>query len=195
MPRKQKILTEYDVLCRNKTGSRLEALKNERGMTIVSLAKALHISDSALRNYIKGRKELDPDVAKNLETLYGKITPFWMGQTDSETWISYYGEMSQLESDALSEYEAATQAEQKKLIDFFSVCGYRYQNLSGIAEFDFADLDSHSEYQGVAGPHKLTNINYPSTPPAYFSQDELDTLLKQLHDTVGFACYKKNVGK
>lgn len=195
MGRSKKILTEFDIECRKKTGLRLEALKKERGYSIVSLAKELHINDSTLRNYMKGRKGLDPDVAAELERKFGKIALYWSGQTDTTTWAAYYREQAQIEGAAAEEYAAMVSAEIKELSNFFSYLGYNYQNVSGSAEYDFAVFLSQSPYKNICGPHCISDSKAEAGTPVYLSQEDLDTLLAQLRDTIGYFCYKKSNSK
>lgn len=190
MARKAKVLTEYDKECRKKSGERLEVLKKERGLTTVSLAKELHIADSTLRNYIHGRKELDPDVTRTLESRYGRIALWWSGQTDATTWGAYYIEQQEIESAGADEYTAAVEAEKQRLSMLFSCLGYNYQDLSGSAEFDFSSFLSQSPYHGITGQHQLTDTKTLHTTPVYLSQAELDTLIAQLREVVGYFCFK-----
>lgn len=169
MGRSKKVLTEYDVKCREKTGDRLEALKKEQRFNTISLAKELNIADSTLRNYIKGRKELDPDVARALESKFGRIALWWSGQTDATTWCEYYCEQQEIESAGADEYAAAVEAEKQKLSTLFYYLGFNYQDLSGSAEYDFLPLLNQSLYHGISGQHQITDTRTPNAVPVYLT--------------------------
>ena len=86
-------------------------------------------------------------------------------------------------------------AEIKELSNFFSYLGYNYQNVSGSAEYDFAVFLSQSPYKNICGPHCISDSKAEARTPVYLSQEDLDTLLAQLRDTIGYFCYKKSNSK
>lgn len=197
MARKKKVLSEFELSCRERTAQHLEALKKSMHMTDEQLTVWLGLSDSSIRNYRHKRQTMRRDIAEILTEKAGCIVPYWQGETEAKTAEEYRYELviecDKADSLAQDEYARAQEKENRQRKELFAACGFKYEDMSRTAAYDFmgiaegAQIDREQQNR----PHTITSVSNPREHYS-LSDDDLAQLLKQLKTTVRFFCYQRD---
>lgn len=143
-----------------------------------------------------GAAERDGKISEdtaNIVARYLKVIPeYLLGKTDCKTAIEYKRELDRerAEDEALETDYRAYVEQLRVLRTFFSELSIDYEDVrvNHGAEYDFGGSDS--PFYGISGPHCLRHSAFPGKA-FYFSDEELEQVIKNLEDAVTFAMYKK----
>lgn len=177
---------------KKKTGDRIFELRNSIGVSQENFAEMIGLSDRTqvyryeIGKALPGKKRL-----KKIADATNTTVEYLLGETDIKDPLLYYKTLDDAAAEGMSQYETEIQAENERNKNLFAMCGYKYENISRTAVYDFDGIEGPAVYDG---PHKLIDpqgIN----ETIYISDDELKNIKRQLGDTVAFECYRIKRGR
>lgn len=194
--RKKIELSETEKEKRFETGKRIRYLREKAGLSQTKLAEMVHCSRQQIGFYEKGNNPVPPGIAEDMAKIFHVIPPYITCESNEISWKEWYSEQERIEGAALTQIseEQAKEIERKQIL--FSLCGFHYEYLEG-ASYDFASLSSKPDKEIIYAsehPHQLTSFTDPKHH-YYFNEAELNNLLEELHNTIGYVCYKNGVRK
>ena len=175
-----------------KAAERIRRIRADNHLSQEVFAEQIKKSVSSVKEYENGKRTIPQEVAERLVSLYGYVPDYWTGVSDARTWEQAELEQADAEISSLTEYEHRTAEARARRVDFFSICGYRYEE-DTTAAFDFAAVVApDSTLACVSGPHKLSPYS-GDEPPTYFSTPELEALTARIKYMIDYECYRKRL--
>lgn len=165
------------------------------------LAEKLGLTQITLTRYESQKCDVSNNSARKLAELSGYIPEYWLGLTEQKTERAY---IEECESAAAEDFAKDIDIQRRKIEQrrtLLNLCGYGYEDLSD-GSYDFLcfsndpDKKQDADHADRGYPHKLTNYHNPKlSTPVYFSSSELNQLLEEVRNLIGYACYKKSIEK
>ena len=190
--RPRKDITPADIERNREAGRRMVQLRRENGWTQGELAEKLEREPITIGRYEKGYGVRE-EVAKEIERITGVFWKYWTGETHFKDRGDYLRQESiareKDEDEGSAEYEKERAEYQSQLRALFSLCGYCYEDNSVEADFyDLVNPDNESEMPPCR--HKVTDYKNPEQV-YQFDDEELERLIAEFRDTIGYSWYKK----
>lgn len=190
-PRKE--TNSADIERRKEAGRRIVQLRHENGWTQEELAEKVERAPISIGRYERGELDIPERTARQIEGMTGVFWKYWTGETDFKNRSEYIRQESiaqeEAEEKGLAEYEKERAEYQSQLRALFSLCGYRYEDNSAEAAF-FDLVDSANENEMPPCAHKVTDYKNPEQV-YQFDDEELELLIAEFRDTIGYSWYKK----
>lgn len=184
--------TPAEVERRLKAGKRMVDFRRERGWTQENLAEKLEKTALTIGRYERGKIGVKASVAKWLERETGIFWRYWTGETDCRSQRDYGLERDR-ENAAIEDWACEEHAREEaeytfRLEALFFLCGYRYIRDETA---DFWDLDPGRD-ESLLPPCRHQITPYDGSGQTYHFDDmELEELLVDLKDTIGYHWFKK----
>jgi len=182
----------YAVEQRLKAGERIVGFRRERGWTQELLAEKVGKSALTIGRYERGEIGIKETTARWLEQETGVFWKYWTGETECQSREKYLQQENEQHERAqwmaLEEYAREREEHIARLEALFFLCGYRYKIDEAAV---FADLDSNREDSEILPcRHQLTPYQDPKQK-YHFNDEELEALIADLRDAIGYHWYKK----
>jgi transcriptional regulator with XRE-family HTH domain len=181
---------------RNVTGERIRELRKRNRETQEQLAETVNRDSSlTISRWEKGQNTPHPDCLELLAEHWNVPLEYLTGETDISDRVAFYEQRATAAQSAAEKRIAEEQAEQASMKTLFKKCGFQFDDLPLSAILDFAGVDGFistppdMEAASQGRQFRLSNLNDPDFPPAYFSSSELRVLLERLHDMIAFECF------
>lgn len=165
--------------------------KKRKYMSQEELGAALNFSLSTIKRYESNNPTLGQTTLECIATFFNTTVAYMTGASDIKDPLLYYKSLDDAADYGMSRYETEIQAENERNKNLFAMCGYKYENISRTAVYDFDGIEGPAVYDG---PHKLIDPQGVNET-IYISDDELKNIKRQLGDTVAFECYRIKRGR
>ena len=165
--------------------------KKRKYMSQAELGAALNFSLSTIKRYENNNPTLGQTTLECIATFFNTTVAYLTGASDIKDPLLYYKTLDDAADDEMSRYETEIQAENERTKNLFAICGYKYENISRTAAYDFDGIEAPAVYDG---PHKLIDPQGVNET-IYISDDELENIKRQLGDMVAFECYRIKRGR
>lgn len=174
--------------------------KNDIKLTQSELSERLGFDFQAVGRYERMECSVSDRAANAFTRLSGYIKEYWLGETECKTEEEYDIWCYNAAEDDYYQEIKRIERKNERIANLLSLCGFGYDNLSD-GKYDFVEITGTSELKNEISlalenhtPHKVSDQSKQLfTNPVYLTDDELDTLVVEIRNTVGFFCYKKIV--